>query len=134
VSGGLAANTAIPVDWFGAVELSYNLGGFVQAAAEPRLLSARERELQSANYELSHAAAVVDAALTQSVEILKRQISVVEKEMEGLRAEQALLERSDAAGKLLLVAVVKLRLVVVQAQLVYSRALAEQRQPWEAQQ
>ncbi len=132
VSGGVAANTVIPVDWFGTLELSYNIGGFVQAAAEPRLLSARQQELESANYELAYAAGVVDAALSQSVEILKRQIAVVEKEVERLRAEQALLEGSDAAGRLPLIAVIKLRLVVVEAQLVYSRALAEQRRPWEA--
>lgn len=132
VSGGVAANTVIPADWFGAVELSYNLGGFVQGAAEPRLLSARQRELESANYELVYAAGVVDAALSQSVEILKRQIAVVEKEVERLRAEQALLDGSEAAGRVPLVAVIKLRLMVVEAQLVYSRALAEQRRPWEA--
>jgi hypothetical protein len=133
VSGGLAANSVVPVDWFGTVELSYNLGGFVQSAAEPRLLSARERELQSATYELVYAARVVDAALSQSVAHLKRQISVVEKEVVGLRAEETLLEGSDAPGRLTLMAVVKLRLLVLQAQLVYSRALAEQRRPWESQ-
>jgi hypothetical protein len=132
VSLGLAANSVIPVDWFGAVELSYNLGGLVQAAAEPRILSARERELQSATYELVYAARVVDAALSQSVERLKRQISVVEKEVLGLRAEETLLEGSDAPGRLTLIAVVKLRLLVLQARLVYSRALAEQRRPWES--
>jgi hypothetical protein len=132
VGVGLAANTVIPVDWFGTVELSYNLGGLVQNAAEPRLLSARERELQSATYELVYAARVVDAALGQSVERLKRQISVLEKEVEGLRAEVTLLEGSDAPGRLTLIAVVKLRLLVLQAELVYSRALAEQRRPWES--
>jgi hypothetical protein len=132
VSGGVAANTSIPVDWFGTVELSYNLGGFVQGAAEPRLLSARQRELESANYELAYAAGVVDAALSHSVEILKRQISVIEKEIERLRAEQTIFEGSDASGRLPLIAVIKLRLVVVEAQLVYLRALAEQRRPWEA--
>jgi hypothetical protein len=130
VSLGLAANSVIPVDWFGTVELSYNLGGLVQTAAEARILSARERELQSATYELVYAARVVDAALGQSVERLKRQISVVEKEVLGLRAEETLLESSDAPGRLTLLAVVKLRLLVLQAQLVYSRALAEQRRPW----
>jgi hypothetical protein len=133
VSGGLAANTVVPVDWFGTIELTYNLGGLVQGAAEPRLLSARQRELQSATYELVYAARVVDAALKQSVAHLKRQISVVEKEVEGLRAEETLLEASDAPGRLTLIAVVKLRLLAVQAQLVYSRALAEQRRPWESQ-
>jgi hypothetical protein len=132
VSAGLAANSVIPVDWFGTVELSYNLGGLVQSAAEPRILSARERELRSATYELVYAARVVDAALGQSVERLKRQISAVENEVLGLRAEEALLEGSDAPGRLTLIAVVKLRLLVLQAQLVYSRALAEQRRPWES--
>jgi hypothetical protein len=132
ISLGLAANSVVPVDWFGTVELSYNLGGLVQTAAEPRILSARERELQSATYELVYAARVIDAALGQSVERLKRQISVVEKEVLGLRAEETLLEGSDAPGRLTLIAVVKLRLLVLQAQLVYSRALAEQRRPWES--
>jgi|HubBroStandDraft_6_1064221.scaffolds.fasta_scaffold92975_2 hypothetical protein len=133
VNGGLAANGVIPVDWFGTVELSYNLGGLLQSAAEPRLLSARERELQSASYELVYAARVVDAALSESVAHLKRQISVVEKEVDGLRAEETLLEGSDTPGRLTLIAVVKLRLLAVQARLVYSRALAEQRRPWESQ-
>jgi hypothetical protein len=132
VSGGLAVNSIVPVDWFGTVELSYNLGGLVQSAAEPKLLSAREREIESATYELVYAARVIDAALTRSVDHLRRQVSVLEKEVEGLHTEEKLLEGSDAVGRLTLIAVVKLRLLVMQGQLVYSRALAERRRPWES--
>ncbi len=132
VSGGVAANSTIAADWFGTLELSYNLGGLAQGGAEHRLLSARERELESASYELVHDARVVDAALGQSLDRLSRQIAVVEKEIAALGGEEALLEGSDAPARLPLLSVVKLRRWTLEGQLVYSRALAQQRRPWES--
>jgi hypothetical protein len=130
LSGGVAVTAAVPADWFGTVDLSYNFGDLVQGPAEHRLLAARQRELESASYELPAAARAVDTALNQSVAQLKRQTSVVEKEVEDLRAEESLVETSDAPGRLTLISVVKLRRIVAQAQLVYLQALADKRQRW----
>ena len=132
MTGGLAANTTATVDWFGTLEVSYNLGGLVQASAERRLLAARERELGSAHYELAYAARAVDEALARSVAWLREQIAAVEAGAGELRTAASVLEASDAPGRLHSLSVVKLRLVTVEAQLVYLRALAEQRRPWEA--
>jgi hypothetical protein len=131
LTGGLAANTTATVDWFGTLEVSYNLGGLVQAGAESRFLAARERELGSAHYELAHAARAVDEALARSVAWLREQIAAVEAGAGELRTAASVLEASDAPGRLHSLSVVTLRLVAVDAQLVYLRALAERRRPWE---
>ena len=131
VAGGVAATTQKNFDWFGTVELSYNLGGLVQAGAERELLSARARELESATYELTHVARAVDAALARSTDLLKKQIAVVDAGARALRAEASALEPLSAPNQMHLSSVIKLRLLAADAQLVYLHGLAEQRKPWE---
>jgi hypothetical protein len=132
LTGGVAASQFFAADWFGSVDLSYNFGGLVQSGAEDRLLAARARELESARYELAHRARAVDAALGRSVEELKRRISLVEGEAGELRAQESVFEASQAPASPHLVSVVRLRLFVVEAQLIYLRTLAERRRPWES--
>lgn len=131
VAGGVAATTQKNVDWFGTVEVSYNLGGLVQASAEREFLSARARELESATYELSHQARALDAALAKSTDVLKKQIAVVEASARALRGEAAALEPLSAPNQMHLSSVIKLRLLAADAQLVYLHGLEEQRKPWE---
>jgi hypothetical protein len=53
MTGGVAASTTAPVDWFGTFEISYNLGGIVQSQAEQQVIRTRARELEGDSYELN---------------------------------------------------------------------------------
>jgi hypothetical protein len=131
VNGGVAATTSAPADWFGTVEVSYNLGGIVQSEAERQVLRIRARELQADSYELAYAARALDAALQRSVAILQRQIAAVESERALLEAEASALEGSNLPNQLHERSGIRIRLLTLEANLVYLRALAEQRRPWE---
>jgi hypothetical protein len=130
--GGLAATPASSsVDWFGAVELGYNLGGLVRIGAERNYLAARSRELESTAAELLPAARTLDGVLAGSVERLKRDSQILEETTGQLGRDAAALEHADTARQSHAIAVLTLRRLAVEARLVYLRELAQQRHPWE---
>jgi hypothetical protein len=131
ITGGVAASSGALVDWFGTVEVSYNLGGIAQSQAEHEVLKARGRELEADSHELARAARALDAALKQSLDLLQRQIVAVEAEERQLRAELAALEGSSLPNLIHQRAGISIRLLTLEANLVYLRALAQQRRPWE---
>jgi hypothetical protein len=85
-------------DWFGTVELSYNLGGFFQFGAENRYLSAREADLRSARHELPEPA---------------RRLEVF--------------EASESPQTMQAIAIANLRRLMLQADVIYARELLAQR-------
>jgi hypothetical protein len=132
VSGGVASSSVAPLDWFGTVEVSYNLGGLAQPGAEHSVLAARKRELETSTTELEYAARAVDASLKKSTSLLKSQIDLVEEADRALEADLAGLAGAAVPNQLQVTSALTLRRVALQAQLVYLHALAERRRPWEA--
>jgi hypothetical protein len=134
IRGGVAATPASSsVDWFGAVELSYNLGGIVSNAAEHRYLAARSRELESSSSELVPAARALDRTLAGSVQRLKKESLILEELAEQLRKDAAALEGANTPKQPHSRAVLSLRRLAVEARLVYLRELTVQRRPWNGQ-
>jgi hypothetical protein len=136
IAGGVASTAGstgagASVDWFGTVEVGYNFGGLVQAAAEHSLLAARQRELLGAPDELLYAARAVDASLRKSVAVLDSQIATLTEAERSLREQLDGLERAEVANRVQTVSVLKLRVLMVEARLVYTRSLLERRRPWE---
>lgn len=132
IRGGLAATPASSaVDWFGAVELSYNLGGIVSLGAEHNYLTARARELESSSSELVPAARALDRALAGSVERLRKECSILEGLATQLRGDATALEGASTPKQPHSLAVLTLRRLAVETRLVYLRELAQQRRPWD---
>jgi hypothetical protein len=69
--------------------------------------------------------------LKRSFVILQHQIADVEVEKTLLTAEESALESSNLPNQLHERSGIKIRLLTLDATLVYLRALAEQRRPWE---
>jgi hypothetical protein len=141
VRGGVAAvGTSLvgarspSYDWFGTVELSYNLGGIGRVVAENAFLAARSKELQSNRQDLGPAAREVDRALAASVLHLTKQIAALEELAEQLRRDQAALESAIAPKQPHALGLVALHLFIVEARLTYFRELLNQRRPWERHQ
>jgi hypothetical protein len=132
VSGGVASSSVAAVDWFGTVEVSYNLGGLGQVPAERALLSARRRELETSSTELEYAARAVDASLKKSVSLLKSQIELLADAEKGIEADLAAVTGAPVPDQMHAAAALKLRWLALRAQLVYLRALSDRRRPWEA--
>lgn len=138
INGGVASSASLTgtswgtaVDWFGMIQVSYNLGGVAQADAERGLLAARQRELQSDPEQKMRAARAVDTALAKSVAVLNAQIQLLTDAARSLRAQIEALEKADMPNRVQMESVLKLRSLMAQARLVYLRALVERRQPWE---
>lgn len=136
ISGGIAssigaAGAGASVDWFGTVEVGYNLGGIVQERAERALLAARERELRGSPEELLYAARAVDGSLRKSIAVLEAQIAMLAEADHSLSQQLDALDKAEVPNRIQTVSVLRLRSVMVRAQLVYVRVLVERRRPWE---
>ena len=138
INGGVAASASLmgsgggpAVDWFGMLQVSYDLGGVAQAEAERGLLGSRQRELENDPSEKMRAARAVDTALAKSVSVLNAQIQVLADADRSLREQIEALEKADVPNREQMESVLKLRSLMAQARLVYLRALVERRQPWE---
>lgn len=82
LSGGalvplVRVETRPAVDWFGWVELSYNLGGPWSAGHEQEYLKAREAELHGARYELSQRAQAMKQQLRGHSQHAEGQLSLL---------------------------------------------------------
>ncbi len=114
-------------DWFGTVELSYNLGGLFQIGAENRYLAAREAELRNARYELPEQARRVEEQLAKSDALLREELTLRERELELLERRIGAFETSDSPQTMQALAVANLRRTLLRADVIYARELLAQR-------
>jgi DNA repair exonuclease SbcCD ATPase subunit len=85
------------VYWFGQVELSYNLGRIAQARAATRWVDAQAEEMKQARYELPTQAAGSQRDLRARLGQARRELRVVQDDMESIRSLRTALERSSAS-------------------------------------
>ena len=85
-------------DWYGIVQLGFNLGGLTRRGHAERYAKARREERARAPYEaearLRQAQAVVAAAREQA----HLELGLIERELEDLRSTRQVLEGSEAAN------------------------------------
>jgi hypothetical protein len=86
------------MDWFGWVELSYNLGGLWSAGREQAYLKARRGELQDARYELAQRVRVAERALLSHGAHAEEQLSLLEGQLRFLDRTIAALESADVSA------------------------------------
>lgn len=108
-----------PVDYYGIVQVGFNFGAFSQASAERRYLTARERELASARYELRDQLARFRAEVKASASHARREMELLGHHAEMLAADRAKLEASDAPSVAQALALVELDEIAVQTERTY---------------
>jgi hypothetical protein len=96
MTGGIIPQT--PSDWYGTIELSFNLGGLVRGSHEDEYVEARAETLARASdgidLRLRQFREEVAALLGQA----ERDLGVVEHSLEVLRATRTVLGSSEAEG------------------------------------
>lgn len=94
LSGGVIPQT--PVDWYGAVELSFSLGGLIRTTHEEQYLHARARALREASDGVD---ARIEAFRSQASAVLgqaRRDLGLVQHSLDVIRATRSALMASEA--------------------------------------
>jgi hypothetical protein len=94
VTGGVIPLS--PVDWYGTLELSFNLGGLVQGEHEQRYLDGRADDLRYSREGVQTRLARFRAQTGAALEQARRDLGLVEHSLEVLRATRLALESSEA--------------------------------------
>jgi hypothetical protein len=96
MTGGVIAQA--PVDWYGLVELSVNLGVFARNRQEERHGEARMDEVRHAPYELEARVQHLRAQTAAALETARQELTVVENDLATLTDVLQALDKSDAAN------------------------------------
>jgi hypothetical protein len=110
-------------DFFGLVQISYNLGGPWRNAAESRYLAAREEELKNAKHELRRQLAVFRDQAKRANAHARRELEVIERSIAVLRADRTAVESSDAPSVFYASSMLDLELIGAESERVYLAAL-----------
>ena len=106
-------------DFFGLVQVSYNLGGPWRNSAENRFLSARDEELKTARYELQRQLKLFRSHVKAALAGAKQELDIVEKNVSALKADRASIEGSDAPSAAYAQAMTDLELISSEADKVF---------------
>ena len=82
-------------DWFGMVELSYNLGGIFQVGAERRFMEARREELQTAPGEHHHEVRSFRRSQRLRAEELREELALLDSQLQILARQARQLEQLE---------------------------------------
>ena len=121
VTGGVVAQA--PIDWYGLVELSVNLGLFTRDRQEQRHVDARMDEVHHAPYELEARVEHLRAETAAAIEEARQELEVVERDLATLGDVRRALEKSDAANVLQTRDTVAVEQIASEADGVFLRAL-----------
>lgn len=121
MTGGVVAQA--PIDWYGLVELSVNLGVFARNRQEERHGEARMDEVRHAPYELEARVEHLRAQAAAALETARQELTVVESDLATLAEVREALDRSDAANVLQARDAVAVEELSVESDSVFLRAL-----------
>jgi hypothetical protein len=110
-------------DFFGLVQVSYNLGGPWRNAAESRYLAARAEELKDAKYELRRQLVQFREQAKRSSVHAKRELEIVERGLALLKADRAAIESSEAPSVFYARSMLDLELIGAEAERVFLTTL-----------
>jgi hypothetical protein len=122
VRGGVVA-TEQPVDWYGLVELSFNLGAFEHHAADNRYLEARRDERAHAHYEMASRLHDFAAELAGIRAQAHRELEVLDRQVTFLTSTRRALGGSEAPGTAHALAALTLDQISLESDQTYLRAL-----------
>lgn len=118
------------VDYFGIVELSYNMGDLAQGSAERGYLEARQAELSSSRSELRQRAERLRRQLATSVHQLDSDLRMIDEQLDMLRRQKHLLVEKEAPGQQQALALLEVQMVPLESERVYVQTLLSARQAY----
>jgi hypothetical protein len=83
-------------DWYGVISLTYNLGGPWHGSRDGSYLTARERELKTARYEMPHQLEVLKKNVAIAVTQARAELSIVSSRMTEVIQNRAQLAQSES--------------------------------------
>ncbi|MBX3270272.1 MAG: hypothetical protein KF729_08420 [Sandaracinaceae bacterium] len=118
------------VDWFGAIELSYNLGGIAQAFAEDAAVRAYEEELRESDQEARRAVERFERRMRTSARDLRDELALLDAQARLMDEQRALLVRTgeETAEATQSLRMVEMNRIELEGERVYSRALLAERE------
>ena len=121
-----AGGTVHPqLDYFGAIELTYNFGGIFSIGAEARAREARASELKNARYEMRQQVETLRRDLRAQTAIITKQIALIDAELANTQKVRATVEKADAPSKPHMLAVLSLQVIDLESERVFLTALTE---------
>ena len=112
-------------DWFGMVELSYNLGGLFQIRAERRFMEARHEELRTAPGELNHEVRSFQRSQRVRADELREELALLDRQLQILSRQAQQLEQIETNEAHHYRALRELELIAVQARRVLVHGLLD---------
>ena len=122
VVGGVIPQAA-PVDYYGMLQVGFNLGAFSRNAQETRYLDARAEELKKARYELRDQVDKFRAQMRSAIAQAKRELIVIERQRAMLAADRTALGQADAPNAPHALAMIDLDAVLVESERVFLETL-----------
>lgn len=95
--GAIPAPDQRTPQWYGALELSYSLGGISQGRSRDRYLEAREAEIHSARYELPAQVEKLREGVRAQISQAEGELHVVRRELDSIVDAEKLLDGSEAS-------------------------------------
>lgn len=124
-TGGLVPS-ASPVDYYGVVQISFNLGAFTRNANETKYLDARGEELRKARYEVSQQLRVFRDLVRSERDQAKQELSIIDKRAASLVSARAAVAGSDAPNAPHALAVIDLHMILIEADRVFLTAMIDE--------
>jgi hypothetical protein len=113
-------------DFFGVVQVGYNLGGSWQSANEARYLAARGEELQTERYELGRQLELVRSSVKVASTEAAHELDIMAKRVAELTEVRDLLQSSEASTSIHKLDRIELELIAAQSDRVFLAAFVRE--------
>lgn len=113
-------------DYFGVVQVSYNLGGFWRNAAESRYKAARQEEVKTARYETVNQLRLFRGQMKATAGQAAREVAIVDRRLATLLASQKALLSTDAPGAAHALGLIELEIITAESDRVFLQTLIEE--------
>lgn len=113
-------------DYFGILQLGFNLGGLWRYGRESRYLQARADELRDARYEIRDQLRRFQSQVAVAEREARRELAVVEAQRGSLRTIERALDRADAPNAAHALAIIRLDAISVDADALFLTTLIDE--------
>ena len=115
-----------PLDYYGVVQIGFNLGAFSRNGSETRYLDARAEELRKARYELREQLRRFRQQVRVTSAQAAREVQIVDSKVASLAGARQSLEHSEATNAPHAMAVIDLELMSAESERVFLTALVSE--------
>jgi hypothetical protein len=123
---GTTTSSSLAVGWYGIVELSFNLGFFLDYAKEGTYLNARAEELKNARYERAWRLRSFQKELEAARKEAQSELDIVDRQVTALGSTRKTLEMAETPNVLHAIASLKVDEIAAGSDQTYLRTLIEE--------